>query len=134
MFLTHVFSKHGTLGHVTSNCGAEFVSHFFHSLGSLLNMKLHFTSGYHPEGNGQMEWINQVLEQYLHAYMNYQQDNWAPLLPLAEFAYNNAASITTGVSPFFLTKSYHLRLPMDHITPSSSSEAHHYMTYLEHLH
>src|SRR5258705_6823523 len=86
MFLTHVFSKHGTLGHVTSNCGAEFVSHFFHSLGSLLNMKLHFTSGYHPEGNGQMEWINQVLEQYLHAYMNYQQDNWVLLLPLAEFA------------------------------------------------
>src|SRR5258706_6615828 len=69
LFLTHVFSKHGTPGHVTSDCGTEFVSHFFHSLGSLLNMKLHFTSGYHPEGDSQMEWINQVLEQYLHAYM-----------------------------------------------------------------
>ncbi len=87
MFLTHVFSKHRTPGHVTSNCGTEFISHFFCSLGSLLNMKLHFMSGYHPEGNSQMEWINQVLEQYLHAYMNYQQDNWALLLPLAEFTY-----------------------------------------------
>src|SRR5258705_4748573 len=134
MFLTHVFSKHGTLGHVTSNCGAEFVSHFFHSLGSLLNMKLHFTSGYHPEGNGQMEWINQVLEQYLHAYMNYQQDNWVLLLPLAEFAYNNVASTTTGVSPFFTNKGYHLRLTMDPIAPSSSSEAQCYVMDLDQLH
>src|SRR5260370_20592078 len=89
MFLTHVFSKHGTLGHITSDHRAEFISHFFHSLGSLLNMKLHFMSGYHPEGDSQMEQINQVLEQYLCTYTNYQQDNWAPLLPLAQFTYNN---------------------------------------------
>src|SRR5258708_16774757 len=95
LFLTHVFSKHGIPGHVTSNCGTEFISHFFCSLTSLLNMKLHFTSGYHPEGNGQMEHINQVLEQYLCTYTNHQQDNWAPLLPLVEFTYNNATSETT---------------------------------------
>src|SRR5258707_3162058 len=134
MFLTHVFSKHRTPGRVTSDHGAEFVSHFFHSLGSLLSMKLHFTSGYHPEGNGQTERINQVLEQYLHAYMNYQQDNWAPLLPLAEFTYNNVASVTTGVSPFFANKGYHLRPTMDLIAPSSSSEAQCYVMDLDQLH
>src|SRR5260370_42649274 len=63
MFLTHIFSKHGTPGHVTSDHRTEFMSHFFCSLGSLLSMKLHFMSGYHLEGNGQMEQINQVLEQ-----------------------------------------------------------------------
>src|SRR5258708_514821 len=110
LFLTHVFSKHGAQDHVTSDHRTEFVSHFFHSLGSLLSMKLHFTSGYHPEGNGQTERINQVLEQYLQAYTNYQQDNWALLLPLAEFAYNNATSATTGISPFFANKGYHPRL------------------------
>src|SRR5258706_302346 len=130
MFLTHIFSKHGTPGHVTSNHGTEFVSHFFHSLGSLLNMKLHFTSGYHPEGNSQMEQINQVLEQYLHAYMNYQQDNWAPLLPLVEFAYNNAVSATTGISPFFMNKGYHLRLSTNLLAPSSSSDAQRYIADL----
>src|SRR5260221_4894529 len=118
---THIFSKHGTPGHVTSDRGTEFMSHFFHSLGSLLSMKLHFTSGYHPEGDGQMERINQVLEQYLWAYMNYQQDNWAPLLPLAEFAYNNAASATTGISLFFVNKGYHPRLSTNLLAPSSSS-------------
>ena len=32
------------------------------------------------------------------------------LLPLAEFAYNNAPSATTGVSPFFANKGYHPNL------------------------
>src|SRR5258707_7803669 len=133
LFLTHVFSKHGALGHVTSDRGTEFVSHFFCSLGSLLSMKLHFTSGYHPEGDSQTEHINQVLEQYLRAYTNYQQDNWALLLPLVEFAYNNAASATTGISPFFANKGYHPRLSMNLLAPSSSSEAQHYMADLDQL-
>ena len=41
---------------------------------------------------------------------NYQQDNWFTLLPLAEFAYNNTPSSTTGISPFFANKGYHLNL------------------------
>src|ERR1700726_1127575 len=51
-----------------------------------------------------------MLEQYLHCYCNYQQDNWSELLPLAEFAYNNAPSTTTGNSPFFANKGYHLNI------------------------
>ena len=63
-------------------------------------MKLHFTLGYHPEGDGQTERANQTLEQYLWMYCNYQQDNWLNLLPLAEFAYNNAHSaVLQLVSP-----------------------------------
>jgi len=71
LFILHVFSKHGVPSHVTSNRGSEFVSNFFRSLGIALNMWLHFTSGYHPEGDGQTERINQTLEQYLHVYCNY---------------------------------------------------------------
>jgi len=107
LFVLHVFSKHGFPSHVTSNRGSEFVSNFFRSLGTALEMQLHFTSGYHPEGDGQTEHMNQTLEQYLHVYYNYQQDNWSELLSLAEFAYNNAPSATTGVSPFFANKGYH---------------------------
>ena len=55
LFLLHVFAKHGVPAHVTSNQGSEFVSHFFRSLGKALDMKLHFTSGYHPEGDRQTE-------------------------------------------------------------------------------
>ena len=75
LFVLHVFSKHGVPSHITSNRGLESISHFFQSLGKALDMKLHFTSRYHPEGNGQTEHTNQTLEQYLCVYCNYQQDN-----------------------------------------------------------
>ena len=101
LFVLHVFSKHGVPSHVTSDRGLEFVSNFFWSLGTALDIQLYFTSGYHSEGNGQTECMNQTLEQYLHVYCNYQQDNWSKLLPFAEFAYNNTPSVTTGVSLFF---------------------------------
>jgi len=107
LFILHVFSKHSVPFHVISNRSSEFVSNFFRSLGTALDMWLHFTSGYHPESNRQTEHMNQTLEQYLCVYCNYQQDNWSKLLPLMEFAYNNAPSITTSVSPFFTNKGYH---------------------------
>ena len=70
-------------------------------------MRLHFTLGYHPESDGQTEQMNQMLEQYLQVYSNYQQDNWLDLLPLAEFTYNNAPSATTRIFPFYANKGYH---------------------------
>ena len=73
-------------------------------------MWLYFTSGYYPEGDGQTKCTNQTLEQYLYVYCNYQQDNWSKLLPLVEFAYNNAPSATTDVSPFFANKRYYLNI------------------------
>jgi len=70
-------------------------------------MQLYFTSDYHPKDNRQTENMNQTLEQYLYVYCNYQQDNWSKLLPLTEFTYNNALSVTTSVSPFFTNKECH---------------------------
>ena len=66
-----------------------------------------FTSGYHPEADGQTEQVNQTLEQYLWIYSTYQQDNWAPLLPIAKFAYNNAPNASISITPFFANKGYH---------------------------
>ena len=73
-------------------------------------MWLHFTLGYHPKGNEPTECMNQTFKQYLCVYCNYQQDNWSKLLPLVEFAYNNAPSATTSVSPFFANKGYYLNI------------------------
>ena len=48
--------------HVTSDRDLEFVSNFFHSLGTALDMWLYFTSGYHSKGDEQTECMNQTLE------------------------------------------------------------------------
>ena len=107
LFVLHMFSKHGIPFYVIFDKGSEFVSNFFHSLSTVLDMWLHFTSDYHPEGDGQTKHMNQTLEQYLHIYYNYQQDNWSELLSLMKFSYNNALSATTSISSFFANKGYH---------------------------
>ena len=97
-------------------------------------MKLHFTSGYHPEGDGQTERTNQTLEQYLRVYCNYQQDNWSELLPLAEFAYNNSPSTTTGVTPFFANKGYHPNITVYPERDLASARARDFVVNLDELH
>ena len=97
-------------------------------------MELHCTSGHHPEGDGQTERINQILEQYLRSYTNYQQDNWSSLLPLAEFTYNNTNNESTGVSPFFANKGYHPALAVEPNLPVPSAEAQQYIAELDKLH
>ena len=97
-------------------------------------MELHFTSGYHPEGDRQTECLNQVLEQYLQAYTNYQQDDWSSLLPLVEFAYNNAMNETTGVSLFFANKGYHPSIVAEPDVQVSSTGAQCFILDLDDLH
>jgi len=134
LFVLHVFSKHGVPEHCTSDRGSEFVSHFFRSLGAALDMKLHFTSGYHPQGDGQTERVNQTLEQYLRVFCSYQQDNWATLLPLAEFSYNNTPNETTSVSPFFANKGYHPNITVYPERDMASARAREYAVDLGELH
>jgi len=86
LFISQIFSKHGVPSHVTLDCGSEFTSRFSKSLAQALGMRLHFTSGYHPEADRQSERVNQTLEQYIWMYCNYQQTDWVRLLPLAKFA------------------------------------------------
>ena len=134
LFVLHVFSKHGVPSHVTSDRSTEFVSAFFHSLGKVLDMKLHFTLGYHPEGDGQTEHANQTLEQYLRVYCNYQQSNWSDLLPIAEFAYNNTPNAMTGLSPFYANKGYHPNLSIHPEQDVASTQARDYTVDLDKLH
>ena len=133
-FLFLVFSKHGVPFHITSDRGLEFVSHFFQSLGKAFNIRLHFTSRHHLEGDGQIEWMNQTLEQYLWIYSTYQQDNWFKLLPITEFWYKNAPSATTRVSLFFTNKGDHPDITVHLEHDLSSAQAWEYSIDLDSLH
>ena len=71
LFVIHVFFKDSILSHITSDYRSEFISNFFQSLETTLNMQLHFISGYHPKRDRQTENTNKILEQYLYIYYNY---------------------------------------------------------------
>ena len=137
LFVLHVFSKHGIPLHITSDWGSEFISTFFHSLRKALDMKLHFTPSYHPEGDGQTKHANQTLQQYLQVYCNYcnyQQNNWSNLLPLAEFTYNNAPNVMMGLTPFYTNKGYHPSITIHSKWDIASTRAWDFVVNLNDLH
>jgi len=119
---------------VTSDRGREFVSAFFRSLAELFDMKLHFTSGWHPSADGQTERMNQTVEQYIRIFCSYQQDDWDKLLPLAEFALNNAPNASTGVSPFFANKGYNPAITVHSERDVAETHARDYAVNLQDLH
>ena len=47
------------------------------------------------------------METYLRAFVNFEQNDWARLLLMTEFAYNNAKNASTGYTPFKLNCRYH---------------------------
>src|SRR5882724_5550352 len=110
IFLSLVFAKHGTPTDIISDQGKHFISQFWRSLCQLLGIKSNLLTAYHPETDSQTEQVNQILEQYLWVYINYQQDDWVNLLPLAEFAYNHTSHSVTMVTPFFANKGFHPKL------------------------
>ena len=107
LYLENVFKLHGLPSDIVSDRGSVFTSRFWTRLMELLNVKLNMSTAYHPQSDGQTERVNQVLEQYLRFYCDYQQDDWSSLLPLAEFSYNNSSHSATKMSPFMANFGYH---------------------------
>ena len=65
-----------------------------------LETKLLFSTVYHPQTDGQMERVNQILEDMLRMHAMHQPRKWEDYLPLVEFAYNNGYQASLKTSPF----------------------------------
>ncbi len=65
-----------------------------------------------------------MVEAYLRAFVNWEQDDWARLLPMAEFTYNNAKNASTGHTSFELNCGYHPRVSFEEdVDPCSRSRS-----------
>src|SRR5882762_4048479 len=80
------------------------------------------TTAYHLQADGQMECVNQELEQYLRVFVNECQDNWDELLQIAEFQYNNHIQSGTQQTPFYLDSGQHPRIGFKPAQPASHLE------------
>ncbi|SLM35328.1 retrotransposon nucleocapsid protein [Lasallia pustulata] len=105
-----VFRPHGLPTSITSDRGPQFVATVWRSFCKRLEIKCKLSTAFHPETDGQIERANQDIEKQLRIYCNYMQDDWVRLLPMAEFADNNAVSAGTSMTPFFANKGFHPRM------------------------
>ena len=65
------------------------------------------------------------MENFLRPYVERTPHTWVQQMPLAEFAVNNAISVSTGFSPFYLNPSIHPILPTSLMTgglPKTTNE------------
>jgi hypothetical protein len=106
LYLHEVWKHHGTPRKIVSDRGPQFASEFTKAIQRGLNIDTALSTAHHPQTDGQTERLNQTVETYLRMFTNYQQDNWADILPMAEFAYNNMKHSATGWSPFFTLYGY----------------------------
>ncbi|TYK03666.1 general transcription factor 3C polypeptide 3 isoform X1 [Cucumis melo var. makuwa] len=100
-----------------------FVSNFWNELFKLASTKLHRSSAYHLQTNGQTEVVNRGVEAYLRCYCGERPKEWTNWLHWAEYWYNTTYNSSIDITPF---QAVYGRLPPplpyygDMETPSST--------------
>ena len=96
-----------------SDKGPQFIAEFTRELNKMLGIETRLSTVFHPQTDGQMERMNQELEQYLRFFVDYQQKDWPEYLAGAEFAVNNKVHTTTKVLPFMANYGREMRIGGD---------------------
>lgn len=68
------------------------------------------STAWHLEMDGGTEWMNAVIESYLHQFTLYKQDDSDHLLPMTALHIGIQPADTTNVSPFFLTHGWDMNV------------------------
>ena len=128
LFLQNIWKLQGLPSSIVSDRDPVFTSKFRAELMGRLDVWLRKSTAFHSQTDGQTERVNQSMEQYLRQYCNHEQDNWYDLLPLAEYAYNNSATMVTQMSSFYANYGFHPRttwlVEKESKNPASKNYAH----------
>ncbi|GJR62464.1 putative reverse transcriptase domain-containing protein [Tanacetum coccineum] len=93
-------SGHGVPVSIISDRDGRFASHLWKALQEALCTKLHMSTAYHPETDGQSERTIQTLEDMLRACVMDFGGSWDTHLPFVEFSYNNSYHASIKCAPF----------------------------------
>jgi Integrase zinc binding domain/Chromo (CHRromatin Organisation MOdifier) domain len=111
LFAANVVKLHGCPMSLLSDRGSIFASKFTRCFASNLACWQRFGTAFHPQSEGQTERFNRVMEDVIRCYVSTSQDDWDTLLPMVEFAMNNAPSSATKQSAFMLNYGVNPRHP-----------------------
>jgi transposase InsO family protein len=86
LYMSQIVCLHGVLKKIVSNKGSQFTSKLWEKLHESMDTKLNFSSAYHPQTDGQIEWTNQILKDMLRAWALKYGQSWDKILLYAEFS------------------------------------------------
>ena len=66
----------------------------------------------HPQTDGQTKHVNRVINDILRSVCADTPKRWSSMIPVVEFALNNAVHASTGYTPFYVNGSTHPRVPL----------------------
>src|SRR5258707_12213204 len=101
-FLKNIVHLHRLPKSIVSDRGSKFTSKFWTELHCLLGVRLKMTTSFHPQGDGQAEWMIQTIIQIIWVTICPDQQDWVLQLPMTEFALNSSANKSMGYTPFEL--------------------------------
>ena len=113
LFQDNIWKLHGLLESMVLDRGPQFAAELTKELNKMLEIKMKLSTAFHPQIDGQMEQINQELEQYLRFFVDYRQKDWPEWLASAEFAVNNKTHTVTKVSLFMANYGKEVRMGGD---------------------
>jgi transposase InsO family protein len=67
LYMLRIVCLHGVPKKIVSNRGTQFTSKFWGRLHETLDTQLLFSSAYHPQADGQIKRVNQILEDMMRA-------------------------------------------------------------------
>ena len=100
LYVDEIVRLHGVPVSIVSNRDPRFTSRFWPGLQAALGTRLHFSTAFNPQTDGQSERTIQTLEDMLRACVMEFKGSWDTHLALMEFAYNNSYQASIEIAPF----------------------------------
>ena len=97
LFRNNMWKLHRLSESVISNKRLQFVVELTKEFNRMLGIEMRLSIAFHLQTDGQIEQINQELEQYLRFFIEYRQRDWLEQLVIAEFAVNNKVHSATKI-------------------------------------
>ena len=113
LYTSRIVSLHGIPQLISSDRGSIFTSKFWYSFQKAMGTNICFSTTFHPQTSGQVERVNQILEDMLRACVISFGMKWEDCLPYAEFSYNNSFQASSGKAPFEILYGRKCRTPLN---------------------
>ncbi|GKV06276.1 hypothetical protein SLEP1_g18175 [Rubroshorea leprosula] len=112
------FTKYGIPNQIVADNGTQFNCSSFQDFCSSYGIKLQFTSVYHPESNGMVEFVNKCILEGIRPRLEQHKAKWADELNNVLWAYRTTSRIAIGETPYHLAFGTEAVIPVEIGVPS----------------